>query len=66
MYANRNQGYSSPIGSPLKRGAAQESPISSPLKQPRNFRGCEANENSYKPLNKEQIVGKPCEIIAGK
>lgn len=70
MYANmKNQSYSSPIGSPLKsRGVKKDenSPIQSPLKQPRTHGRFAANENSYKPLNKEQIVGKPIEIIQGK
>ena len=70
MYANmKNQTYSSPIGSPLKsRGVAKDenSPIQSPLKQPRTHAKFGASENNYKPLNKEQICGKPIEIIQGK
>jgi hypothetical protein len=71
MYANmKNQSYSSPIGSPMKsRGIKKDensSPMTSPLKQPRAHPNYGANENSYKPLNKEQICGKPCEIIKGK
>ena len=66
----KNQSYSSPIGSPLKsRGIGKDeniSPMTSPLKQPRAQSKFGSNENSYKPLNREQICGKPCEIIQGK
>ena len=48
--------YYSPVDSPNK----DHSPVTSPLKKPR---GSSAMGSSYQPMNREQIIGKPIEII---
>ena len=70
MYANQNQyspvGGSYKAGSPLKKQPNKgESPASSPVKMPRSTAGYD-RENAYVPVSKEQILGKPIEIIQGK
>ena len=50
--------------SPQKR-SMNYSPVASPLKQPRKGVYID-HENGYKPVTKDQIIGKPIEIIQGK
>ena len=64
MYTSK-QNFYSPVGSPVK-GANENSPLSSPLKQPRAPSSLYDQKNSYQPQSREQILGKPIEIIQGK
>jgi hypothetical protein len=66
MYANQNN--YSPVGSPIKNHSKKhgESPAGSPLKMPRSNKTAFDNENAYVPISKEQVLGKPIEIIQGK
>ena len=43
-----------------------ESPTSSPLKQPRNPTSYQGYSSSYQPPSRQDILGKPIEIIPGK
>ena len=70
MYANQNQ--YSPVGSPVKNQSKMKNygekspPASSPLKMPRANNSAYDRENAYVPVSKEQVLGKPIEIIQGK
>ena len=66
MYANQN--HYSPVGSPTKNHSKnyEGSPASSPLKMPRAGGNKYDHENAYVPVSKEQVLGKPIEIIQGK
>ena len=55
------QNFYSPVGSPQKQN--DSSPAASPLKMPRPTT---STGNSYQPVGRDQIIGKPIEIIPGK
>jgi len=59
MYQQNQQFYDP--NSPKKK-SLNSSPVGSPLKQPRTQFG----SSTYSPVGKNQIIGKPIEIIKGK
>ena len=75
MYDNQNNDIQMVANSPspkrtstARRNKAKmnESPTSSPLKQPRCPTAYQGFNPQYKPPSKDQILGKPVEIIPGK
>jgi hypothetical protein len=61
-----SQNYSSPMGSPHKRvNIENNSPVSSPMKQIRPASNYDLKVN-YTPVQKDQVIGTPIEIIKGK